>query len=356
MATGGLGPTADDLTREALAAVVERPLVLDEGSLEYIRGLFARFKRDMPERNRVQAMFPEGSRIIHNANGTAPGIWLDIPRSAGGTSHVFALPGVPAEMFEMFHQTVAPAVLSYSDKPRLIRHRRIKVFGAGESHVEQMLPDLIRRGRRPTVGITVSAATITLRITADGASPEECLAAIEPTVSTIRQSLGSLVFGEEDEELEDVIARLLAETGKTLCTIESGTAGMVAEWLSRAGGEIPNFLGGHVVRTNALLASELGDSCELVNRCGPGSREVAEAMAAMCRKRSGADYALAIGPFPPAGTPAGEVPYYFALATPEKVIVKASNLAGHGSIWIPRAAKAALNLLRLELLGELKTE
>ncbi len=354
VATGGLGPTADDLTREALSAVVQRPLVLDEASLEYIKGLFARFKRDMPERNRVQAMFPEGSRIIHNPNGTAPGIWLDIERAAGRTCHVFALPGVPAEMFEMFRATVAPAVLSSSEVPRVIRHRRVKVFGAGESHVEQMLPDLIRRGRSPAVGITVSAATITLRITAAGSTPEECLAAIEPTVTTIHECLGNLVFGEEDEELEDAVVRLLASTDKTLCTIESGTEGAIAQWLSRAGCADPHYLGGHVVCSSAMLGRELGDSGDLIDRCGAESREVAEAMAAMCRKHSGADYALAVGPFPAEGANDPETPYYFALATPDKVTVKASTLAGHPSIWIPRAAKAALNLLRLELLGEAK--
>ena len=351
LATGGLGPTADDLTREALAEVTGRPLVLDEPTLEYIRGLFARFKRDMPERNRVQAMFPEDSRIIPNANGTAPGIWLDIPRAAGGTCHVFALPGVPAEMFEMFHQTVAPAVLSYSEIPRIIRHLRIKCFGAGESHVEQMLPDLIRRGRKPSVGITVSSATITLRITANGTTPEECLATIEPTAATIRSCLGSLVFGEEDDELEDAVVRLLKEKKQTLCTIEYGTAGALAEWLSRAAGTDPCYLGGHVLRSTTMLERELGDSGGLVTRCGPASREVAEAMAAMCRQRSGADYALAVGPFPPAGANDPQIPYYFGLATPGKVIVKASTLAGHSSIWTPRAAKSALNLLRLQLLG-----
>ncbi len=110
VATGGLGPTADDLTRDALAAVSGRELVLDEASLEYIRGLFARHKRDMPERNRVQALFPAGSQIVFNPNGTAPGIWLDVARAGGGACHVFALPGVPAEMFEMFRQSVAPAI------------------------------------------------------------------------------------------------------------------------------------------------------------------------------------------------------------------------------------------------------
>jgi nicotinamide-nucleotide amidase len=325
--------------------------VLDEASLEYIRGLFARFKRDMPERNRVQALFPEGSRIIHNPNGTAPGIWIDIPRSSGGASHVFALPGVPAELFEMFRATVAPAVLSYQDKPRLIRHYRVKVFGAGESHVEQMLPDLIRRGREPSVGITVSAATITLRITASGATPEECLALIDPTVGTIRECLGHLVYGDEDDELEDAVVRLLKERGKTLCTVEYATAGLMAEWLSRASARESCYLGGHVIRSTAMLASELGDAAPLVESAGPASSEVVEALASACRVRSGADYCLVVGPFPESTPDDPAPPYHFALATPERVIVKASNMAGHNSIWLPRAAKAALNLLRLELLG-----
>ncbi len=351
VSTGGLGPTADDLTRDALAQVAGRPLVLDEPTLDYIRGLFARFKRDMPERNRVQAMFPEGTRIIPNANGTAPGIWLDAPRPDGGTCHVFALPGVPAEMFEMFHQTVAPAVLSYSEVPRIIRHRRIKCFGAGESHVEQMLPDLIRRGRRPTVGITVSSATITLRITCDGATPEECHAAMEPTAATIRDTLGSLVFGEEDDELEDAVVALLEQTGSSLATIEYGTAGALATWLSRAAGDSPHYLGGQVLHSTAMLERSLGDQAALVKEHGTSSREVAEALAAHCRQTTGADYALAVGPFPAEGANNPDLPYYFSLATPEKVTVKASTLYGHSSIWTPRAAKAALNLLRLHLLG-----
>ncbi len=351
LATGGLGPTADDLTREVIAAVAGKPLVLDEDSLEYIRGLFARFKRDMPERNRVQAMFPEGSRIIPNANGTAPGIWIDLPRTSGGVCHVFALPGVPAEMFEMFRGTVGPAVLAYQDMPRLIRHFRVKVFGAGESHVEQMLPDLIRRGREPSVGITVSAATITLRVTASGSSEDDCLAAIDPTVGTIRECLGNLVFGYEDDELEDSVIRLLQEYGKTLCSVEYATAGTIAGWLSRAAAGDQHYLGGRVLRSTAMLEQELGDSRGLVAETGAASREVAERLASLCRTTSGADYGLAVGPFPPLGENDPAQPYHFALATPEKVVVKASTMAGHNSIWIPRAAKAALNLLRLELLG-----
>jgi nicotinamide-nucleotide amidase len=353
VASGGLGPTADDLTREVLAQVSGRDLVLDEASLAHIRELFARHKRDMPERNRAQAYFPAGSRIISNPNGTAPGIWMDVRRADGGDCHLFALPGVPAELFEMFQQTVAPAVSGLSPEARVIRHRRIKCFGAGESHVEQMLPDLIRRGRTPSVGITVHAATITLRITAEGSTAEECDAAMAPTAATIRECLGALVFGEGDDELEDAVIRLLAETDQTLYTVESGTAGSLAKWLSRAAGQQNHYLGGQVIHSPSMLVQMLGSALDLVGQYGPVSREVAEAMAANCRRQSGADFALAIGPFPPEGARNPENPFYFSLATPSKVTVKASSLVGHASIWTPRAAKAALNLLRLTLLGEI---
>jgi nicotinamide-nucleotide amidase len=353
VASGGLGPTADDLTREVLAEVSGRELVLDEASLEHIRQLFARHKRDMPESNRVQAMFPAGSRIIPNANGTAPGIEMDVPRPGGGVCHVFVLPGVPAEMFEMFQHSVASAVLALSGRKRVIRHRRIKCFGAGESHVEQMLPDLIRRGRQPSVGITVHAATITLRITAEGDTPEECYDAMEPTAATIRECLGSLVFGEDEDEVEDAVVRLLESSNQTLATVEVGTGGALAKWLSRASGTRHHFLGGQVIHSPAMLVQMLGSALDLVGQHGPASREVAEAMAANCRQQSGADFALAVGPFPTEGSQNPETPFYFSLATREKVTVKASSLLGHPSIWTPRAAKGALNLLRLTLLGQM---
>ncbi len=353
LVTGGLGPTADDLTREALSRVSGRELLLDRDSLDTIRQMFARHKRDMPERNRVQAMFPAGSKIIANPNGTAPGIWMQLARDAGGACHVFALPGVPAEMFEMFHQSVAPAVAALSPRPRVIRHRRIKCFGAGESHVEQMLPDLIRRGRQPSVGITVHAATITLRITAEGSTPQECETAIEPTVATIRECLGPLVFGQEDDELEDAVVRLLAQHENTRSTIEIGTGGLLARWLSRAAGSAHHYLGGHVVHSPAMLAEWLDPRASPVAEQGPASRDVAEAMALACRQKSKADFALAVGPFPAEGANNPELPFHFSLATAQGATVKALSLLGHPEIWQPRAAKAALNLLRLTLEGVL---
>jgi nicotinamide-nucleotide amidase len=256
-------------------------------------------------------------------------------------------------MFVMFEKTVGPAVMGLSERPRVIRHRRINVFGAGESHVEEMLPDLIRRGRTPSVGITVHAATITLRITSEGETPEECQAAMEPTVATIRQCLGSLVFGEEDDELEDADLRLLAASNQTLSTAEAGTGGALAKWLSRAAAGQPFYLGGQVIHSTAMLVKSLGDSGKTVAEHGPASRAVAEAMAVNCRIQSGSDFGLAIGPFPAEGAHDPQVPFYVSLATPDKVVTKASSLVGHPSIWTPRAGKMAMNLLRLTLLGEI---
>lgn len=350
VATGGLGPTADDLTREALAEVTGCPLELDQQALDHIRALFAFFKRDMPERNRVQALFPRGSRAIPNPHGTAPGIQQAVARPDGGTAHVFALPGVPAEMTEMWQATVADEIRRLTGATHVLRHRRIKCFGAGESHVEQMLPDLIRRGRDPSVGITVSGATITLRITARGASPEECFERIQPTVDTIHQCLGDLVFGEEDDELEHAVLRLLAEHNQTLAVAEWGTGGLAAHWLNELPAAAERFLGGVVVGSDAAAERLLGVPRELCAQHGGASGPVTERMAAECRARSGADYALAVGPLPALDPGAAESPkVYVALASDRGVIVRNVPSVGHPSIHRIRTAKVGLNLVRLSL-------
>lgn len=339
IASGGLGPTADDLTREAIATAAGVDLVLDEPSLAHIRALFARRGREMPERNHVQALFPRGSRVVPNPNGTAPGIDLDVPRTGRAPARVIALPGVPAELFEMWRTTVEPALAAAAGKERkLIRHRRFKCFGVGESDLEKMLPDLIRRGRVPQVGITVSKATITLRITAEGASPDECLAGMESTVGTIHECLGHLVFGEEDEELEHAVVRLLRARNMTLAVCEVGTGGLLAHWLSESDESGLAFLGGRIMRGPPSTA---GDE-EL-------SAAVTE-MAKVCRRDCGADFGLAIGPFPPENLnpPAS---FHYALASNDGVDAKSTPYTGHPEILRPRAGKQALNLLRMALLG-----
>ncbi len=356
LATGGLGPTADDLTRDALARATDRPLVLDPPSLEHIRRLFARRGRPMPPQNEIQAMFPAGSRMIPNPHGTAPGIALAVPREGRPPCRIYCFPGVPAEMRQMWQETVAGWILDgLAIRPtgqRTIQHRKIKCFGAGESQIESMLPDLIRRGRIPRVGINASQATIILRITAEGDSPDACRQSIEPTAQLIYRSLGSLVFGEGDDDLQDAVVRLLRQRRMTLASIEWGTTGLVAGLLGGVPGSGDVFRGG-IVATGA-------DALARLVRLPPGldpaveaqAEPLVRAMAAACRESLAADLAVAVGPVPPSDPPAAEPkPLYFALAGPSGIRVKSTPYTAHPDLLRVLSAKYALNLVRLALLG-----
>ena len=350
VSTGGLGPTADDLTRQALAEATGRELVLNEEALAHIRDIFARRRREMPEGNRLQALFPAGSRMIGNPSGTAPGILVDVSRPGRGACRVVALPGVPAEMVEMWHDSVAAAMRPFGHD-RMVRYRRIKCFGAGESQIEAILPDLIRRDRVPRVGISAQQATIVLRIQAEGASEEECLAAMEPTVQTIYDYLGTLVFGEENDELHDVVLRLLHRRGDTLAVAEWGTAGLVGEWLGGSPALRDPFLGGVVATSQAARRRLLNIPSDEVPSNSHAECLVVEAMAAACRHRLGTDWGLAVGRFPPLDPRSAEPPpVWVALASEAGVERKAFSLASHPAILRAYCAKAALNMLRLALL------
>src|SRR5262245_20947053 len=283
IATGGLGPTADDLTREAIAAAVGVELDFLPSVMAQIESLFARRKRPMPEQNRVQAMFPRGGRVIPNPDGTAPGIDLDVLREGRRPARIVALPGVPSEMRDMWEQAVGPAIARMSGAPKIIRHRVIECFGVGESDLEAMLPDLIRRGRDPQVGITVHNATISLRITASGDSAEACYRAMEPTVETIHQCLGTLVFGEGTDELEHAVLRLLIAQFKTVATAEWASGGTIAHWLSSVPESGGQFRGGVVVRDQASLTSLLGVSSESIQSTGEAGRDQERIVGEMAR-------------------------------------------------------------------------
>jgi nicotinamide-nucleotide amidase len=329
VATGGLGPTADDLTRDALAAAAARPLEMDADAMEYIRRMFAGRNRPMPPQNERQAMFPAGSRVVLNPHGTAPGIDLEVPRDGRPACRVFCLPGVPAEMVEMWQGSVAPAIAAMLGRQRrIICRRRIHCFGAGESQIESMLPDLVRRGRLPEVGITASKATITLRVAAAGRTPEECETAMAPTLATIRQCLGTLVFGEEEDQLQDAVVRLLREQDKTLATAEVGTAGLLAEWLAGADGSAGVFRGGLVL---------------------PQSSEPAAELAGQCRQQFAADFGLAVGPFPAETFEDPSPRVALSLVCEAGAERKHVPLGIHPDLRRIFVAKHALNLVRLML-------
>jgi nicotinamide-nucleotide amidase len=345
IATGGLGPTADDLTRQAVAEMAGVDLVEDAGALEHIRALFARRKREMPPNNLVQALFPRGSRVVPNPHGSAPGIDFDLPRSGQEPARLFCLPGVPAEMQEMWQGTVLPAVVAMLGKPRVIHHYRVKCFGVGESDLEAMLPDLIRRGRVPCVGITVSKATITLRITAEGESIPLAREAMQPTIDVIHQCLGKLVFGYEDDEMQHAVLRVLRERQQTLAVVEFGTAGLVQHWLGECPETGETFRGGLVLRDASGVEILSGLAAEMANMMGLGSAAAMSIVAQAARERFAADFALAIGPLPAVGQN-----LQIAIAGPPGVVAREIPFTGHPDILKPRAAKQALNLVRLAVL------
>ncbi len=350
LVSGGLGPTQDDLTREALALAAGVELVFREDSFEQIRAMFARRNRPMTERNRVQALCPAGAEPIPNANGTAPGIWMRL-----GNAHVAAMPGVPSEMHAMFEAEVRPRLLALGICGGVLVERKINCFGMGESALEEKVADLTRRGHVPEVGITVSDATISLRILARAATAEDAQRQIEPVEITCRQRLTTVVFGCGAEDLHDVVMRLLEERRLTLATAESVTAGQVAERLGRVPGASEWFLGGVVAYTNRVKAEVLGVPQELLDRHGAVSAEVAEAMAVGVRVRLGADLGVSTtGLAGPGGAtpdkPIGLV--YVGLAWDGGSSAVSFSWGGTRTEIQSRTAKLALNRVRLHLLGE----
>jgi nicotinamide-nucleotide amidase len=346
--TGGLGPTQDDLTREALAALAGVELVFHEESFRYIQELFTRRGRTMPERNRVQALFPAGAEPIRNDRGTAPGIWMKV-----GDAWLAAMPGVPSEMFHMYQTEVLPRLLRLGLTGGVLIERKINTFGTGESHVEQKLFDLTRRDHVPEVGITASDAIISLRILARAATAEEARTQIDPVERTIRERLGDLVFGVGDEDMQHAVLALLAARRKSLAVAEGVTGGLVGERLTSVPGASAWFRGGVIAYDNRLKVELLGVPQELIDEKGAVSAEVAEAMAIGCRTRLRTDLAIStMGVAGPGGMgpkrPEGLV--YVGLAWEGGSSSATFSWLGTRAEIRSRTARLALNRARLHLL------
>jgi nicotinamide-nucleotide amidase len=338
VATGGLGPTADDLTRQSVANMMQVELELHEPSLRHIEERFSSRSRPMTESNRVQAMFPAGTQPIHNPHGTAPGIL-----GQHKTATFYCLPGVPAEMKEMWHESVEPSLIeALGENRRVIWHKRLKCFGIGESDLEQMLPDLIRRGLKPTVGITVSTATITLRISAEGRDELECRGAVAPTEATIRECLGELIFGEGDDELHDVVHRELQVAGKRLAVVERGTHGLIAGWFAPL--ETAETVPLMMVLQEETWLRRLG--LEPVDRLT--ELDAVARLANSLQTQLGTDLVAVVGDFThPLGDVNGSCPCAIVGANHRETF--AAKLVGHPSVVRPRIAKQVLDRIRLHL-------
>tara|TARA_Y100000766_G_scaffold53634_1_gene43426 strand:- start:4348 stop:5574 length:1227 start_codon:yes stop_codon:yes gene_type:complete len=339
--TGGLGPTADDLTRDVLSELTGQRLVLSLQALEVIASRFSSRHAVMPESNRRQALFPEDGSLIENPDGTAPGIKMVLPASDGwgdgDGSVIYALPGVPAEMRRMWEETVSAELKQVAGKNRVLRHRRLKCFGAGESAIEEMLPGLIERGRDPTVGITAHEATITLRISAWADNDDSCRKKITTTEDIIRKTLGYLVYGEEDEEVEDAAAKALLATSARLATVEAGTAGRVAALFAQAAHR-QNATSQQFFCGGLVLPGLPGETSELI----AAAKDVASS--------HNASVGMAIGPVRPSGV---RHAVDIVVVNNGRPIVT-EHILGGGSIAMSRAAKSAIDQIRRILLSHKK--
>lgn len=287
--TGGLGPTSDDLTRQALAEAMGVPLVINEDSLRQIEAFFAGRQRSMPERNRVQAMCPEGASPLANSCGTAPGI-----RAQLGEATIYVMPGVPREMKSMYAEHVEPDILQYAGGRQAILTAKINTFGLGESGVGELLDDLMDRGRNPKVGTTVSDGIVAARIRSEFSNPSVASRELNDTIAQVADRLGAIVFGRDDDTIQESLVELLQKRGLTVTTAESCTGGLVSKMITDVPGASAVFPGGWVVYDNDLKIDELGVAANVIEDDGSVSGPVVESMAKLALDRSGADIALSI--------------------------------------------------------------
>ena len=287
LVSGGLGPTRDDLTVEALAKTFERKLVLHEPSLAAIRAFFERVGREMAEVNAKQAWLPEGAEVLPNPIGTAPGCML-----LAGEIPIFCMPGVPHELQRMMDEQVLPRIEARHPGRTVVRARLLRTFGMGESNLEEALSG-VAQGGDVTLGFRTAFPDNLLRPLTRAASVAAAEATLEKVCAAIRERLGVLVYAEGDEPLEAVVGRLLRERGRTLAVAESCTGGLLAERITSVAGSSEYFLGGVVAYADAAKQALLGVSEDLLGRHGAVSEPVVRAMAEGARRHFGADLAVA---------------------------------------------------------------
>lgn len=302
--TGGLGPTSDDITREAISAATGRPLIRDEGLVDKIRVVFDRLGRDMPESNKRQADVPQGARAI-SPEGTAPG--LIVPHE---TSVIYALPGVPWEMEAMLKRVVLPELRERGDGMTILSHE-IVVMGLGESHTQERILDIVRDQSNPTIAYLAGAGQVRLRITAKASTEAEAIALIDPVERAIRERLGEHAVRGAASSVAEGLGRLLRERGLMIAVAESLTGGLLSDALTRERGSSDYFLGGVVAYATESKHEVLGIDKGILAGPGAVSAEAAEALAEAAARRFGAEVAVSTtgvaGPAEQEGKPVGTI-------------------------------------------------
>ena len=342
---GGLGPTPDDVTREAIAEVMGVELERREELVEWVSALFTSRGREMPENNLRQCDIPVGAEPIPNSVGTAPGIKAPV-----GGKIVYAVPGVPYEMHLMMGEHVLPDLLGRAGQQAAIVSRSLKTWGTSESGLAEMIAHRVDAQTNPTIAFLARGIEgLVVRITAKASTAEEARALIEPEERALREILGDLVFGVDDETMETVVLDLLRKRGLTLGVAESITGGLVASRLVSVPGTSDVMKGGIVAYMTDVKRSVLDVTAEKVV-----SEECAREMAAGARRVFGADVGLGVtgvaGPDEQEGQPARTV--FFGLAVgDEPAEAVGTQLPGQREMVRQFATISLLNLLRMKLVS-----
>ena len=284
--TGGLGPTCDDLTKQILAESFGLKLVQNDDEVRFLHD-FIRNKRNFTPNNFQQAMLPEGCTVFHNLWGTAPGCAF---QAEGKT--VIMMPGPPVECVPMFRTYGVPYLRALSDE-QIVTHS-IRVFGIGESAIDDMFADEMNVMENPTMAPYAKECDCLLQVTAKAGSEAEAEAMMAPVIAHVKERLGDFVYGTDVECLEEAVFPLLKEKGLTFATAESCTGGEIAKRFTDIPGASSVFLGGAVVYTNEVKARLLGLDPEMIEEKGAVSREVAVALAEQVRRLTGADIGIGV--------------------------------------------------------------
>jgi nicotinamide-nucleotide amidase len=353
--TGGLGPTSDDLTRELIAGLLGKKLIENPDVLAHIENFFAKRNRPRPPKTSVETYVPEGALVFLNQNGTAPGLAMKLEPGhfAAGkkTAWLVMLPGPPRELRPMFDDSVVPFLRrEFADE--IFICRTLRSTGIGESRVQEMvegeLQPLVKDGLE--IGYCARPGAVDVRLAASGAEAQKTVRQGE---AIVRKILGANIFGSDDEEMENVVVRLLTARKKTLALAESCTGGLIAHRITNVPGASEVFLGGVVSYANRAKETFLDVPAEELRSHGAVSEAVAREMAAGARGKFGADFALAVTGIagPGGGTtdkPVGTV--FIALASPSGIEVKKMLNPWDRETFKQMTAQQALELLRIQLI------
>ena len=346
--TGGLGPTEDDLTKEMVAEHFELPMELHQPSMDALVERMRRIHPDRPlaQNNLKQAYFPQGSTVMPNRRGTAPGCIVERDSKA-----VAVLPGPPRELKDMFEQQLEPWILKHREMN--LTSRFYRVFGVGESNVETILIDLFH-SQNPTLALYCGAGEVTARLTASGAPGEDLSPLLDPVEAEIAKRLGDSVYAEgRDKTMESTVLALLLKRGETVALAESCTGGKLAAMLTDSPGASGALVEGFVTYSNVAKVRSLGVKEDTLRAHGAVSEECAIEMAEGARQKTGATWALSVTGIagPDGGSeekPVGTV--YIGLSGPDGASAQRFQFVGDRSWNRTLSCQNALNLLRLKLI------